>query len=117
AIVPSQAGFNRMFAAWVFDEGLTWTTGQAPMLQNLFHYVKVKYGLPTDTTIRNQLAKIFIELFEEVIKEFSVRDYRQRIQDMVYTFAATIASFVDDEWNLIERVVDFKPLEDKEHEG
>jgi hypothetical protein len=36
---------------------------------------------------------------------------------MVYTFAATIASFVDDEWNLIERVVDFKPLEDKEHEG
>jgi hypothetical protein len=28
AIVPSQAGFNRMFAAWVFDEGLTWTTGE-----------------------------------------------------------------------------------------
>jgi hypothetical protein len=52
------------------------------MLQNLFRYVKVKYGLPTDTTIRNQLAKIFIELFEEVIKEFSVRDYRQRIQDV-----------------------------------
>jgi hypothetical protein len=36
---------------------------------------------------------------------------------MIYTFACTIASFVDDEWNLIERIIDFKPLESKEHEG
>jgi hypothetical protein len=35
----------------------------------------------------------------------------------MYTFACTVASFIDDEWDLIERVVDFKPLEDKEHEG
>lgn len=36
---------------------------------------------------------------------------------MVYTFACTIALFIDDDWNIIEQVVDFKPLEDKEHEG
>ncbi|KAH6887802.1 ribonuclease H-like domain-containing protein, partial [Coprinopsis sp. MPI-PUGE-AT-0042] len=36
---------------------------------------------------------------------------------MIYTFAGTIASFIDDDWNLIERVIDFKPLEDKEHEA
>lgn len=36
---------------------------------------------------------------------------------MVYTFACTIGSFIDDDWNLIERVVDFKPLDDKEHQG
>lgn len=36
---------------------------------------------------------------------------------MVYTFACTVASFIDDDWNLIERVVDFKPLAEKEHEG
>jgi hypothetical protein len=36
---------------------------------------------------------------------------------MVYTFACTIGSFINDDWELIERVVDFKPLEDKEHEG
>lgn len=36
---------------------------------------------------------------------------------MVYTFACTVGCFIDDDWNLIERVVDFKPLEDKEHEG
>lgn len=36
---------------------------------------------------------------------------------MIYTFAGTIASFVDEEWNLVERVIDFRPLEDKEHEA
>ena len=36
---------------------------------------------------------------------------------MIYTFACTIASFIDDDWNLVERIIDFKPLEDKEHEG
>lgn len=38
-------------------------------------------------------------------------------RQMIYTFAGTIASFVDDDWNLVERVIDFKPLEDKEHEA
>ena len=38
-------------------------------------------------------------------------------KQMVYTFACTVASFIDDEWDLIECVIDFKPLEDKEHEG
>lgn len=36
---------------------------------------------------------------------------------MVYTFACTIGSFVNDDWELIQHVVDFAPLQDKEHEG
>ena len=36
---------------------------------------------------------------------------------MVYTFTCTIGSFIDDDWNLIEHVIDFRPLEDKEHRG
>lgn len=36
---------------------------------------------------------------------------------MVYTFACTVGCFIDDDWKIIEHVVDFKPLEDKEHEG
>ena len=36
---------------------------------------------------------------------------------MVYTFACTIGSFINEDWELIERVVNFKVLEDKEHEG
>lgn len=36
---------------------------------------------------------------------------------MVFSFACTVAFFVDDDWNLIERVVDFRPLDSKDHEG
>jgi hypothetical protein len=36
---------------------------------------------------------------------------------MVYTFACTVGCFVNDDWEIIERVIDFKPLEDKEHQG
>ena len=36
---------------------------------------------------------------------------------MVYTFACTIGCFINDEWEIIERVIDFKLLEDKEHQG
>ncbi|KAF8240068.1 hypothetical protein L208DRAFT_1188977, partial [Tricholoma matsutake] len=36
---------------------------------------------------------------------------------MVYTFACTIGSFVNNDWELIQHVVDFAPIQDKEHEG
>jgi hypothetical protein len=36
---------------------------------------------------------------------------------MVYMFACSIGCFINDDWEIIERVIDFKPLEDKEHEG
>jgi hypothetical protein len=36
---------------------------------------------------------------------------------MVFTFDCTVSSFINEDWELIEHVVDFKPLEDKEHEG
>lgn len=36
---------------------------------------------------------------------------------MVHSFACVLGSFIDDDWNIIKRVVDFKVLEDKEHGG
>jgi len=36
---------------------------------------------------------------------------------MVYSFVCSVACFINDDWELIERVIGFKPLEDKEHEG
>jgi hypothetical protein len=36
---------------------------------------------------------------------------------MVYTFACSAGCFINDDWEIIECVIDFKPLEDKEHEG
>ena len=35
----------------------------------------------------------------------------------MYTFACTIGSFIDDDWKIVERIVDFKPLAEKEHQG
>lgn len=36
---------------------------------------------------------------------------------MVYTFGGTIASWIDDDWKLVERVIDFHHMGDKEHAG
>ena len=36
---------------------------------------------------------------------------------MVYTFAGTVGTFINEDWDLIEHVVDFKPLAEKEHQG
>jgi hypothetical protein len=35
----------------------------------------------------------------------------------VYTFACSVRFFINDDWEIIEHVIDFKALEDKEHEG
>jgi hypothetical protein len=35
----------------------------------------------------------------------------------MFTFAGTIGSWVTEDWELVECVLDFHPIEDKEHEG
>ncbi|KAJ2922967.1 hypothetical protein H1R20_g14147, partial [Candolleomyces eurysporus] len=123
-ITPTNKGFRRIFAAWILDEDLPWTTGEAPLLRHLFAYLKITHTLPSDTSVRNELAHIFADLHGKVVKEFAT--IKSKIayatdtwtnRQMIYTFACTIASFIDDDWNLIERVIDFKPLESREHEG
>jgi hypothetical protein len=36
---------------------------------------------------------------------------------MVYTFACFVGCFINDDWEIIKHVIDFKPLEDKKYEG
>ena len=36
---------------------------------------------------------------------------------MVFTFTGTIASFIDKDWQLIEQMVNFYHIQDKDHEG
>lgn len=140
-IVATQKGFYRIFAAWILDESLPWTTGESPSLAALFKYLRVRFSLPTDTTVRNYLTHIFVELHETIVNELKVSSFGlgnnfltyQRSQSvkskisyatdtwttkqMVHSFACTLACFIDDDWRLIERVVDFRPLESKDHEG
>ncbi|KAJ7061764.1 hypothetical protein C8F01DRAFT_1252542 [Mycena amicta] len=49
-IVATKKGFLRLFSAWIIDEGLPWTAGEAPTLAMLFQYLKIKFALPSDTT-------------------------------------------------------------------
>ncbi|CAA7264624.1 unnamed protein product [Cyclocybe aegerita] len=123
-VILTQKGFLHLFSAWILDESLPWTTGESPSLAALFKYLKITFNLPSDTTVHNQLAHIFHDLHTKVVHEFS--EVKSRISysadtwttpQMVYSFACSIAHCIDDDWNLIERVVDFLQLEDKEHEG
>ena len=36
---------------------------------------------------------------------------------MRFTFAGSLAGWIDNDWNLIEHIIDFHPIADKEHEG
>lgn len=36
---------------------------------------------------------------------------------MVFLFAGTIAHWIDDDWNLVERLINFHAMGDKEHAG
>lgn len=72
AVVPTQKGFLRLFGAWILDEDLPFTTGEAPSLDRLFRYMKVNFVLPSDTTVRNVLAEIFAELHGKVVRELAV---------------------------------------------
>ena len=71
-INPTQAGFLKIFALWILDEDLLWTTGEAPVLDKLFKYLGIKQQLPSDTTVRNELARIYADLHGKVVEEFSV---------------------------------------------
>jgi hypothetical protein len=68
----TQEGFYRLFAAWLLDDDHPWTTGETPSIRRLFHYLKIKFLLPSDTTVRRYVAKIFIELHSKVVKELTV---------------------------------------------
>jgi hypothetical protein len=35
---------------------------------------------------------------------------------MIFTLAGTVGSWITDDWELVERVLDFHPIENKEHE-
>lgn len=69
---PTQRGFLQVFAAWLVEDDLPFTTGESPGLARLFAYMGSKFILPRDTTVRNTVAQIFAQLHAEVVKELAV---------------------------------------------
>lgn len=48
-------------------------SGESKSLGRLLEYVGNKWGMPSDTAVRNAVAGILIELHDELVKELSVR--------------------------------------------
>ena len=36
---------------------------------------------------------------------------------MIFTFAGTIANWINNDWQIVERMVNFYHIQDKDHEG
>ncbi|KAF8181168.1 hypothetical protein K438DRAFT_1841322, partial [Mycena galopus ATCC 62051] len=100
---PTQKGFIKVFSVWILEDGLLFTTGET-------------VELLSDTTIRNTLAKIYLEMFEKLKTDLKVWIV-DTTRSMMFTFSGTIGSWITEDRELVERVLDFRPIEDNEHEG
>ncbi|KAJ6505630.1 hypothetical protein DFH09DRAFT_828701, partial [Mycena vulgaris] len=76
AIKPTQKGFLTVFAAWILEDDLPFTTGETGGIQRLFKYMQSKFLLPSDTTAIDQWV-------------FEQDEFRPLLLD-------------DDHWNLLE---------------
>lgn len=74
SVDPTQKGFIRVFAAWIIEDDHAWSTGEEPGLKRLFEYMQSHFLLPSDTTVRNTLYKIYAEMYETVKAELRVSE-------------------------------------------
>lgn len=70
--VPTQKGFLKVFTAWVTEDDLLFTTSESPGLQHVFEHLKIRFTLPTHTTVHNQITHIFGEMHDRVKAEMKV---------------------------------------------
>ncbi|KAJ7759950.1 hypothetical protein B0H16DRAFT_1456662 [Mycena metata] len=106
-INSTQSNCLKVFAAWIIEDDLAFTTGETEGIKRLFAFLHSRYLLPSDTTVRNTLATMHIDM----------KQLGETTRAMTFTFAGTIASWVSSDWELVQRVIDFPVIEDKEHEG
>ena len=63
------------------------------------------------------LCEVILTILQNVKSKIAYSTDTWMTRQMVYTFACTIGSFIDDDWKIIERVVDFVALDSHEHVG
>jgi hypothetical protein len=73
AVRPAQKGFYAVVAAWILEEDLPFTTGETGGIRRLLKYMQCKFLLPSDTTVRNQLAKMYSEMFTALKDDLKAR--------------------------------------------
>lgn len=72
-INSTQSNFLKIFAAWIVEDDLAFTTGETEGINRLFHFLHTRYQLPSDTTVRNTLAEMYIDMYKLVKSELAVR--------------------------------------------
>ncbi|KAJ7794567.1 hypothetical protein B0H14DRAFT_2164867, partial [Mycena olivaceomarginata] len=107
--------FLEVFAAWLLEDNLPFTTGETGGIHPLFRFMDVRYNLPCDTTMCNTLARMFANMYNALKEDLKARHLDHSFHD--FYFAGTIGSWITEEWELVEHVHDFHAIEDKEHEG
>ncbi|KAG2365695.1 hypothetical protein BDR07DRAFT_1185587, partial [Suillus spraguei] len=117
-VFATKDGFLRHFVAWIINDDLPWTTGETPGIVRLFQFLEVRWTLPSGTTVQHGSKNLHRALcqFSEGTNSEQCTLIQAQIS-MVFTFAGTIASFINDDWELCEHLVDFHHIKDKEHEG
>ncbi|EIW82967.1 hypothetical protein CONPUDRAFT_71621 [Coniophora puteana RWD-64-598 SS2] len=122
---PSQPGFHRRFTAYILESNHPLTAGEAPALRILFEYIKCPFKLPSDTAVGNFVSRIHKHLQGAITKELAASiPYRIAYStdswtnpQMIYTFCATLATWIDEKWTLRTRLIDFRHLAMDEHTG
>ncbi|KAJ6568135.1 hypothetical protein B0H10DRAFT_1830041 [Mycena sp. CBHHK59/15] len=112
----TQNNFLKIFAAWIIEDDLMFTTGETEGINRLFKFLQTCYQLPSNTTGRNTLAQMYIDIQGCEVQDCLSEDTWTTCA-MTFTFAGTISSWITSDWELVEHVLDFHPIEDKEHEG
>ncbi|KAF8144648.1 hypothetical protein K438DRAFT_1858102, partial [Mycena galopus ATCC 62051] len=123
-INSTQGNFLKIFSAWIIEDDLAFTTGETEGINRLFQFLRTRFLLPSDTTVRNTLATMYADMYKflkselaDIQGKLAVSTDTWTTRSMHYTFAGTIGSWINTDWELVERVLDFHPIGDKEHEG
>ncbi|KAJ6613220.1 hypothetical protein B0H10DRAFT_1628930, partial [Mycena sp. CBHHK59/15] len=56
----TQANFLKIFAAWIIEDDLAFTTGETDGINRLFQFLQTRYQLPTDTTYIHLMMLVYL---------------------------------------------------------
>lgn len=81
-LTHTQAGFYKVFSAWILEDDLAFSMGETVRIHCLLAYMESCFLLPSDTTVRNTLTKIYTKLYHDIkeeLKVFTIRTYYRPI--------------------------------------
>lgn len=71
-INKTQGNFLKVFAAWIIEDDYAFTAGETKAINRLFKFLETRYMLPSDTTVRNTLAQMYIDMYALLKSELAV---------------------------------------------